>query len=218
LNYLSQRPFGGKCYEASPKFLENTKTWKNIGYGVQGIIPETGLYHSEEIRRSPLSIAPTFPKQNDRRGSMKLNIANGFRRKQKGFDDGGGGRGEGIGSIHSLLSSNRRTMFEHQNGLMPLQTRIALKDKSESRVERYAVKRSKEMENLEKNRVMNKAQQQFQYFQNTMESQAYLNRQRGIGTGVAGLDSESRKKNCGGHQVAGCVRGRDTLWLGAPFE
>ena len=109
-------------------------------------------------------------------------------------------------------------MFEHQNGLMPLQTRIALKDKSEARVERYAVKRSKDMENLEKNRVMNKAKQQFKYFQNTMESQAYLNRQRGIGTGVAGLDSESRKKNCRGHQVAGCVRGRDTLWLGAPFK
>ena len=210
LTYLSQRPFGGKCYESSPKFVENKKTWNNVGYGVQGIIPETDLYHPEPDRRSPLSIAPMFPKQKEgRRESINLNIANNFRRKQKGLlalTRGGSNSSNSIGGNTSA--------WEDSHNFMPLQTKQNLKEKSEVLVERSVRKRSTKIESQEQNRVMGKCLQQLTYYQGQMESQGYLNRQRGIGTGKSGLASLFTQHNRGGYQVAGCVRGRDTPWLG----
>lgn len=200
--YLSQRKFGGKCYESSPKFIENRKTWNNIGYGLQGIIPETDLYHPEPLRRSSLSIAPMYPRPDVRGGSIQSNIANKFRREMKG-------------RLHSSTNQkDKRTLYEANHGFVPLSTKKMLKDRGEKRVEFNVQNRSNKSLSQQRNCVMGKCRQQLTYYQKQMESQGYLDRQRGIGTGKGGLVSEQTRKHRGGFQVAGCVRGIDTPWLG----
>tara|TARA_B110000208_G_scaffold174008_1_gene218317 strand:- start:107 stop:946 length:840 start_codon:yes stop_codon:yes gene_type:complete len=200
---LAQRPFGGKSYEFSPKFMENNQTWNKVGYGSQGVIKNSNLFHAEPARRSPLRVAPIFPSPDDRRASFQLNKAMEFRRREKG---------------NSGAYAPGRSAWENNRGFIPLKIKKKLQEEKEHRVAKKMRQHDAHRESQEVNRVASKSAQQLAYFQSKMESQGYLNRQRGVGTGVGGLRSEVRRMNMGGHQVAHIVRGTETPWLGGSAE
>lgn len=136
---------------------------------------------------------------DDRRGSVQLKKALAFQRREKGN--------------HNVFAPGR-SAWENNNGFVPLKIKQDLKDGCEYRVTKSMRKRDAKTENQEYNRVAGKTKQQLIYSQCQMESQGYLNRQRGIGTGVGGLRSEARRINMGGVQAAHIIRGTETPWLG----
>ena len=75
------------------------------------------------------------------------------------------------------------------------------------------LQRRKAVSLAEEERVVAKTKQRLVYLQSQMESQGYLDRQRGVGVGKGLLRSEARRANRGGHQVAKLVRGTSP-WLG----
>ena len=236
---LKQRPFGGKCYKSSPKFYENKETWKKIGYGSEGgVQTQTHLYHPESSRRSPLRVAPLFPhpeQRNDQATRMHEH-ALAFLRPEKGIlhqrrphtgigtgrdTRSGTGSGTRIGGAHNVFATPcNRSHWEMNRGFLPLETKKKIQKKVENRVNNFVKNHDAKLESQEKNRVLGKSIQQFQYYVSKMEDPGYLNRQRGTegwcGKGL--LRSDITKDSRGGRQVASAVRGVETLWLGESLK
>ena len=236
---LKQRPFGGKCYKSSPKFYENTETWKKVGYGSEGGVQiQTHLYHPESSRRSPLRVAPLFPhpeQRNDQATRMHEH-ALAFQRPEKGIlhqrrphtgigtgrvtrsDTGSDTR---TGGAHNVFATPcNRSHWEMNRGFLPLETKKKIQKKVENRVNNFVKNHDAKLESQEKNRVLGKSIQQFRYYISQMEDPGYLNRQRGTegwcGKGL--LRSDITKDSRGGRQVASAVRGVETLWLGESLK
>ena len=189
----------GKSYQHSPKFAENRRTWERIGYGERGDRATLyDLHQSETQRRTQLKRAPAFPSLENSYGDVYAHAKN-FRRPEKG------------------VSSNPRiggqSNWESSKGFVPRQTKIGRLQMGQQRVERLLTGAMNTKDLVEVERVMAKTKQRLRYLRGHMQSQQYLNRQRGIGVGKGLLKSGITRRHRGGHQVAKLVRG-NTPWLG----
>ena len=198
-NFLRSRA-SGKSYAHSPKFAENRRTWQRIGYGEKGVATDgtCDLYQADTARRRPLRRAPLFPTLENSYGDVYFKAV-GFQRPEKGVSDAVGIPGQ--------------SAWEHAKGFVPRQIKQGRIKQGQRRIERKVSDTMQSRDLADEERIVAKTKQRLSYLQAQMESQGYLDRQRGVGVGKGLLRSQARRAHRGGHQVAKLVRG-NSPWLG----